>query len=124
MHPDHSSPRTSIALAFELLTPLQVCALFSKALHRPVSYVHCPTIDISVPIPAGYQAQLEGVEELFGRHRAPYFGPDITAPDEARSLWPGWRGIEEYAREVFPVEEAANGMVWMNDGAGRVNSGR
>ena len=23
-------------------------------------------------------------------------------------------GIEEYAREVFPIEEAANGMTWMN----------
>lgn len=25
--------------------------------------------------------------------------------------------MEEYAREVFPVEEAANGLDWMQDGA-------
>ena len=24
-----------------------------------------------------------------------------TCVEEARALWPGWRGIEEYAREVF-----------------------
>lgn len=24
-----------------------------------------------------------------------------TVVEEARALWPGWRGIEEYAREVF-----------------------
>lgn len=109
-------PTNSIALAFELLTPLEVCAAFSTSLHRPVHYIHSPVIEISVPIPAGYRAQLQGVEQLFGRHNAPYFGPDITAPDEARCLWAGWRGIEEYAREVFPVEEAANGMAWMHDG--------
>lgn len=33
--------------------------------------------------------------------------------EEARSLWEGWRGMEEYAREVFPVEEEANGLDWM-----------
>ena len=33
--------------------------------------------------------------------------------EEARGLWEGWRGIEEYAREVFPVEEEVNGMSWM-----------
>lgn len=33
--------------------------------------------------------------------------------DEARSLWEGWRSMEEYAREVFPVEEEANGLDWM-----------
>lgn len=107
----------SIALAFELLTPLQVCAAFSTSLHRPVHYTHSPTIDISVPIPPGYRAQLEGIEILFGQHNAPYFGPEITAPYEARGLWEGWRGVEEYAREVFPLEEAANGMDWMQDDA-------
>jgi hypothetical protein len=34
---------------------------------------------------------------------------------EARELWAGYRGIEEYAREVFPVEEEANGKTWMID---------
>lgn len=33
--------------------------------------------------------------------------------DEARYLWQGWRDMEEYAREVFPVEEEANGLDWM-----------
>lgn len=33
--------------------------------------------------------------------------------DEARHLWQGWRDMEEYAREVFPVEEEANGLDWM-----------
>ena len=27
----------------------------------------------------------------------------------------GWGGIEEYAREVFPVEEANNGLTWMKE---------
>lgn len=36
---------------------------------------------------------------------------------EARELWAGYRGIEEYAREVFPVEEEANGKTWMSDKA-------
>ena len=34
---------------------------------------------------------------------------------EARELWEGWRGIEEYAREAFPMEEEANGKTWMTD---------
>jgi hypothetical protein len=34
---------------------------------------------------------------------------------EARSLWEGWRGIEEYAREAFVVEEEANGKTWMTN---------
>ena len=36
-------------------------------------------------------------------------------PQEARSLWEGYRSLEEYAREVFPDEEAANGLTWMDD---------
>ena len=80
---------------------------------------------------------------LFGQLNAPYFpGPefDFTTPpkkpkrqgsndtakqslesaskrkltSEARELWPAYRGIEAYAREVFPVEEEANGKTWMN----------
>ena len=42
-------------------------------------------------------------------------GGEGTCVAEARQLWGGWRGIEEYAREVFPVEEAANGRTWMNE---------
>ena len=37
--------------------------------------------------------------------------------NEARQLWAGYRGIEEYAREVFPIEEEANGKTWMTDKA-------
>lgn len=36
-------------------------------------------------------------------------------PQEAIKLWEGNRGMEEYAREVFPDEEAANGLTWMFD---------
>lgn len=143
-----------IALAFELLTPLQVCAAFSRALDRPCKYVWNPKIEIRVPTPIGYREQLEGIELLFGQMQAPYYpgdewlsrsssrhehqgsdkggsrergkgiaGKDVgTGPrggdpeiilDEARHLWEGWRGMEEYAREVFPVEEEANGLDWM-----------
>ena len=116
-----------IALAFELLTPTRVCRLFSCALRRPVRYVYSQTIDIEVTVPNGYREQLLALETLFGKHKAPYFGLDLetgqsrevngdsrwsgdgsggdagkgTVVEEARALWPGWRGIEEYAREVF-----------------------
>lgn len=40
----------------------------------------------------------------------------LRVTDEARQLWSGWRDMEEYAREVFPVEEEANGLDWMHDG--------
>lgn len=48
----------------------------------------------------------------------PYFGTEhfeSSCPEEALALWEGYRGLEEYAREVFPLEEAANGLVWMNE---------
>ena len=95
-----------------MLTPRQVCAAFQRGVNRPVRYV-CGPIEIKVPIPAGYREQLDKIEELFGHYQAPYFGPDLTAPDEALQLWPGYRGIEEYAREAFPVEERLNGLTWM-----------
>ncbi|KAI9820490.1 MAG: hypothetical protein M1826_000889 [Phylliscum demangeonii] len=101
-----------IALAFEMLTPVQVCAAFERALHRRVRYVQGP-VEVRVSIPSGYKQQLDGIERLFGTCRAPYFGPDLDAPDEARGLWEAYRGMEEYAREVFPVEERLNGMTWM-----------
>ena len=136
-----SSPKTRradispnrVALAFELLSPTRVCALFSRALNRPVKYTFSRKIDIEVSIPLGYREQLQGIEILFGKYNAPYFGPDLesgdrsgkiesaqdnaknTVVEEARNLWEGWRGIEEYAREVFPVEEANNGLTWMKE---------
>ncbi|CAD6588778.1 MAG: hypothetical protein ASARMPREDX12_003492 [Alectoria sarmentosa] len=102
---------------------------------------HRQTIDIEVSVPNGYREQLLALEVLFGKYKAPYFGMDLetglsrevngtngwngdgssgdsgngTVVEEARALWPGWRGIEEYAREVFPLEEAAHGLTWMNE---------
>ena len=31
-----------------------------------------------------------------------------------RRLWSGWRDIDEYARDTFPVEEKLNGRTWMD----------
>jgi len=154
-----------IALAFENLTPIQVCQAFGQALDRPCRYVFDQHIDIRVPVPHGYKQQLAGIEVLFGQFNAPYFpGPEFNyssrrqgsgdtvigwtggepihhdgsddsddsgdsdrdvlrdrggrptkLTQEARQLWAGYRGIEEYAREVFPVEEEANGKTWMID---------
>ncbi|PNS16545.1 Isotrichodermin C-15 hydroxylase [Sphaceloma murrayae] len=103
-----------VILAFERLTPLQVCKRFSRGVGRPVRYVHGP-IKIEVSIPSGYREHLEILEQTLGDQRAPYFGPQYEYPNEARSLWEGHRGLEEYAREVFPVEEANNGLTWMED---------
>ncbi|KAK4996640.1 hypothetical protein LTR66_003781 [Elasticomyces elasticus] len=102
-----------VTLAFERLTPLQLCARFSRGVGRPVNYVQGP-IHIAVSIPTGYREHLQALEETLGHKRAPYFGPDLEYPDEARRIWEGWRGIEEYAREVFPLEERANGLTWMD----------
>lgn len=113
--------RRRVILAFERLTPLQVCQRFSKGVERPVRYVHGP-IKIGVSVPSGYREHLEILEEVLGEKRAPYFGPQYEYPNEARSLWEGYRGIEEYAREVFPVEEANNGLTWMDEAMEDVGS--
>jgi hypothetical protein len=78
-----------------------------------VKYVHGP-IKIAVSVPSGYREQLETLQETLGRKRAPYFGSNLEYPGEGRSIWEGYRGIEEYAREVFPIEEYANGLRWMD----------
>jgi len=135
---------TRIALAFEMLTPIQVCQAFERALERPCKYKFDRHIEVMVPIPHGYREQLAGIEILFGEYNAPYFpGPDFdydtkrtsstdtitgrssnessrkTKPgkltDEARSLWPPYRSIYEYAKEAFVIEEEANGKTWMTD---------
>lgn len=95
-----------------MLSPNQVCAAFARGLGRRVRYVRGP-IEVKVSVPAGYREQLDRIAVLFGQHEAPYFGPDLDAPDEARALWEGYRSVEEYAREVFPVEEKLNGLTWM-----------
>ena len=155
-----NSCHARIALAFENLTPIQVCQAFERALSRPCKYVFDPHIEVKVSVPNGYRQQLNGLEVLFGQYNAPYFpgaefeyaesasggirqnsGDTIKAnglkgggnrrssetvrkegkpkklTQEARELWAGYRGIEEYAREVFPVEEEANGKTWMRDKA-------
>ncbi|KAI9852484.1 MAG: hypothetical protein M1838_000578 [Thelocarpon superellum] len=87
-----------------------------RGINRRVRYTRGP-IEIKVSIPAGYRTQLDSLAILFGQYQAPYFGPELAnaVPSEALALWEGYRGIEEYAREVFPVEERLNGLTWMDD---------
>lgn len=120
-----------IALAYEMLSPKEVCRAFARGIGRPVHYIQGP-IEISVKIPSGYQRQLIALEKLFtvGRDdpdmQPPYFGSqelENSCPQEAMLLWEGHRGLEEYAREVFPLEEAANGLTWMTEERGIIQGG-
>jgi uncharacterized protein YbjT (DUF2867 family) len=110
-----------IALAYEYLSPREACDLFSRGLGRPVRYIRSP-IELKVRIPTGYREQLEALEKLFKvdesdpKKQPPYFGDprlEESCPREALELWEGPRGLEEYAREMFPLEEEANGLTWM-----------
>ncbi|KAI1811903.1 NmrA-like family protein [Poronia punctata] len=110
-----------IALAYEYLTPVEACRAFEVGVGRPVRYKRGP-IEVKVKIPEGYREQLEALEKLFdpnnedAKTQPPYFGDvelDRRCPDDALALWEGPRGLEEYAREIFPMEEEANGMTWM-----------
>jgi hypothetical protein len=112
-----------IALAYEMLTPKEACRKFARGVGRPVTYKR-GKIEIRVKIPNGYREQLVALEQMYalgGKDPAkqpPYFGSagfEESCPDEALALWEGYRGLEEYAREVFPLEEAANGLTWMNN---------
>lgn len=112
-----------IALAYECLSPKEACKLFSRGVGRPVHYVRGP-IEIKVRIPTGYREQLEALEKLFKldetdpKKQPPYFGDarlEASYPTESLELWEGPRGLEEYAREMFPLEEEANGLTWMLD---------
>ncbi|KAI0852395.1 nitrogen metabolite repression--responsible protein [Daldinia vernicosa] len=113
-----------IALAYEYLTPVEACKAFERGVGRRVRYKHGP-IEVKVKIPEGYREQLEALEKLFSsnntdpKKQPPYFGDlelDRRCPEDALALWEGPRGLEEYAREIFPLEEEANGMTWMFDG--------
>ncbi|RYO88057.1 hypothetical protein DL766_007122 [Monosporascus sp. MC13-8B] len=112
-----------IALAYEYLTPREACKAFERGLGRPVRYEQGP-IEVRVKVPEGYREQLEALEKLFSpankdpRKQPPYFGDqnlEDSCPEGALALWEGPRGLEEYAREIFPLEEEANGMTWMFD---------
>lgn len=121
--PDKWQGGRKIALAYEMLSPREACRAFSRGIGRPVKYVRGP-IEIKVSIPKGYREQLVALEELYDLGKddpnlqPPYFGNEefeASCPYEAMLLWEGHRGLEEYAREVFPLEEAANGLTWMNE---------
>jgi len=103
-------------LAYEVLTPREVCKAFSRGLGRTVKYKRGPIV-INVPTPVGYREHLSALEETLAEKGAPYFGPDMEkdCPGVALELWEGNRGMQEYAQEVFPVEEAANGLTWMEE---------
>jgi hypothetical protein len=112
-----------IALAYEMLTPREACRRFARGVGRPVTYKR-GKIEIKVKIPNGYREQLVALEEMYALgaedpdKQPPYFGTRVfedSCPEEALALWEGYRGLEEYAREVFPLEEAANGLTWMNE---------
>jgi len=114
-----------IALAYEMLSPRDACRKFQKGVGRRVRYKHDPKIEVKVKIPTGYRDQLLALEKLYALGakdpslQPPYFGSEVletSCPAEAMELWEGHRGLEEYAREVFPLEEAANGLTWMQDG--------
>ncbi|KAJ2984507.1 hypothetical protein NUW58_g6024 [Xylaria curta] len=110
-----------IALAYEYLTPLEACQAFELGVGRPVRYKRGP-IEVKVKIPEGYREQLQALEKLFSlqnsdpKQQPPYFGDqelENKCPYDALALWEGPRGLQEYAREIFPMEEEANGKTWM-----------
>ncbi|KAB5563298.1 NmrA-like family-domain-containing protein [Coniochaeta sp. 2T2.1] len=121
-----------IALAYEMLSPREACRAFSRGVGRQVRYVRGP-IEIKVKIPEGYRSQLEALEAHYAlgrddpKKQPPYFGDVALArscPQVALELWEGPRGLEEYAREIFPLEERANGLTWMveeDEGGGNGN---
>lgn len=112
-----------IALAYEYLTPLEACKAFEDGLGRTVRYRRGP-IEVKVKIPEGYREQLVALEKLFSPDnddpvsQPPYFGDmelERSCPEGALALWEGPRGLGEYAQEIFPLEEEANGRTWMFD---------
>ena len=130
-----------------MLDPPSICAAFSRGLNRPVRYVEGP-IEVQVPLPKGYHDQLDALQDLFGGQvvngkKAPYWWDVIFDIDKSgdikhvsslvedqigeeldqdvrisRALWEGWRDVEGYARDTFPVEERLNGRTWMDDESG------
>ena len=76
-------------------------------------YFPGPEFDFSTP--AGKLKRKDSDETARQSMESGKTGVKRKLTTEARELWPAYRGIEEYAREVFPVEEEANGKTWMRD---------
>jgi len=57
------------------------------------------------------------MQETLGEKHAPYFGSDLeeNCIETALSIWGAPRSIEEYASEIFPIEERNNGLRWMDE---------
>lgn len=111
-----------IPLTFEVLTPKEACEAFSRGIGRRVKYRRGP-IEFHVPnVPSSYRKHLVALQEVLGDQGAEYFGPTMYYPNEALKLWEGNRSIEEYAREIFPCEEEANGLTWMDEDDGEDSS--
>ncbi|TID13465.1 NmrA-domain-containing protein [Venturia nashicola] len=106
-----------VPLAFQYLTPIEVCEAFSRALQQPVYYSQGPIQYLLPQIPRAYREHLDTLQEILGKKDAPYFGPEMEegCTQIASELWEGNRDIEEYAREVFPIEEYNNGLRWMDE---------
>lgn len=110
---------SSIPLTSEVLTPRQACEAFTRGVGREVKYRRGPIeYNPDVSVPDKYRKHLSALQEVLGEQRAPYFGPDMYYPQEAIKLWEGNRGLEEYAHEIFPVEDAAHGFTWMDEDDG------
>jgi hypothetical protein len=83
---------------------------------RPFRYVRGPIV-FELSVPAGYRDHLRIFEETLGKKDAPYFGPELETYGTtlAKEIWEGNREMEEYAKEIFPIEERNNGCRWMDD---------
>jgi len=70
-----------------------------------------------ISVPRGYREHLQAMQETLGEKHAPYFGPDLeeNCIETALSIWGAPRSIEEYASEIFPIEERNNGLRWMDE---------
>ena len=70
-----------------------------------------------ISVPTGYREHLQAMQETLGEKHAPYFGPDLeeNCIETSLSIWGAPRSIEEYAGEIFPIEERNNGLRWMDE---------
>ena len=91
-------------MAFSLLDPPSVCAAFSRGLNRPVRFIEGP-IEISVPIPPGYEEQLNALQDLFGGE---------VVKGKAAPYW--WDGIFDVGTETINDEasDSSNSSVEEN----------